>query len=486
MTHARTVARRGEVDHATLFVVGGFALITASVLLSRNVAAVAAVVGLGTVLVAWHQELLRWPALLGLLISIVLFVPIGRYSIPLGLPFDMEMYRLAVGALLMAWASSLLIDPRVRLRRTPFDVPLLLILCAVAGSIALNLGRVSPLGAVVLKGLTFFLSFVLVYFFVVSVVRSTRTVASLTKLIVAGAAVVASFGAIEQRIRINIFDHVGTVLPFLHFDGSIGASRDGLIRAVASSSHPIELGVLLAMAVPLGVVLSFGFGRIWWIPTALIMLGVVSSVSRTAILVLVASGLVLMLLRPREIRRLFPLVVPLIIVIKIALPGSLVTIKNAFFPAGGLVQEQTQYRWDYDPLLAGGRVRLLGPSLDEASRTPLFGQGLATRQTGADNPLRNAPILDNQWLDLLLEIGLVGVVGFGVLLFSATRGLGRASKVRAGPDGWLAAGFAAAIVGFGVAMFTFDAFAFRQVTFVFWILLALSASLLLTEPDEAR
>ena len=486
MTHARTVARRGEVDYATLFVVGGFALITASVLLSRNMATVAAVVGLGTVLVAWHQEVLRWPALLGLLISIMLFVPIGRYSIPLGLPFDMEMYRLAVGALLMAWASSLLIDPHVRLRRTPFDVPLLLILCAVAGSIALNVGRVAPLGAVVLKGLTFFLSFVLVYFFVASVVRATRTVASLTKLIVAGAAVVASFGAIEQRIRFNIFDHVGTVLPFLHFDGSIGASRDGIVRAVASSSHPIELGVLLAMAVPLGIVLSFGYGRIWWIPTALVMLGVVSSVSRTAILVLVAAGLVLMLLRPREIRRLFPLVVPLIIVIKIALPGSLVTIKNAFFPAGGLVQEQAQYRWDYDPLLAGGRVRLLGPSLDEASRTPLFGQGLATRQTGAENPLRNAPILDNQWLDLLLEVGLVGVVGWGVLLFFATRGLGRASKVRAGPDGWLAAGFAAAIVGFGVAMFTFDAFAFKQVTFVFWILLALSASLLLTEPDEAR
>ena len=78
-------------------------------------------------------------------------------------------------------------------------------------------------------------------------------------------------------------------------------------------------------------------------------------------MVLVASGLVLMLLRPREIRRLFPLVVPLIIVIKIALPGSIVTIKNAFFPAGGIVQEQTRYRWDYDPLLAGGRVRLARP-----------------------------------------------------------------------------------------------------------------------------
>ena len=44
-------------------------------------------------------------------------------------------------------------------------------------------------------------------------------------------------------------------------------------------------------------------------------------------------------------------------------------------------------------------------------RRPLLGQGLGTRQTGADNPLRNAPILDNQWLGTFLDIGLLGSLG---------------------------------------------------------------------------
>ena len=41
----------------------------------------------------------------------------------------------------------------------------------------------------------------------------------------------------------------------------------------------------------------------------------------------------------------------------------------------------------------------------------------------------------------------------------------------------LAAAFAASITGFAVSMFTYDALAFIQAAFVFWVLLALSAVL---------
>ena len=78
----------------------------------------------------------------------------------------------------------------------------------------------------------------------------------------------------------------------------------------------------------------------------------------------------------------------------------------------------------------------------------------------------------------------MGVVGWAALFFGSVRRLGRAARTRAGPDGWLAAGLAAGIVAFGVAMFTFDAFSFIQSTFMFWILISLSGSFLLTEPEE--
>jgi O-antigen ligase len=473
-----------ELDRATLLFAGGFALIAASVFLQRGTAPVAAVVAVGMALAAWHATVLRWPAVLGLLLSVVLFVPIGRYSIPINLPFDLELYRLVVAAVLAIWAGSLLVDPSVRLRQSPFRIPLIIILCGTFGSIIVNVGRVMPLSSAVLKSLTFFLSFVLLHYFVLSVVRSRRAIENVTKFLVSGTAAVAVFSIIEQRTQFNIFDHVGQVLPFLQFNGAVEVDRAGLIRAVGSSAHPIELGVVLALAFPLGLALAFGSGRRWWIPTAILAVGVMSAASRTPILMLTAAGLVLLWLRPSEVKRLLPLAIPLIVVIKLALPGSIATLKNAFFPQGGLVAEQSAQARNYDPLLAGGRVSQLGPRLDEASRTPVLGQGFATRQTGFNNPLRNAPILDNQWLGLLLELGIVGVIGWAALFIGSARRLGRAARRRAGPNGWLAAGLAASIVGFGAALFTFDGFSFIQATFVFWILISLSGSLLLNEPDD--
>jgi hypothetical protein len=467
-----------------MLVTGGFALLTASVLLQKATAPVAGFVILGTVLIAWHQALLRWPAIVGFVVSIMLFVPIGRFSIPVSLPFGLELYRLAVALVLAAWGGALLVDPSVRIRRSPFQTSLIIILCATFGSVVVNAGRVMPLGSAVLKASTFFLSFVLFHYFVLSVVRSRRAIENVAKLVVAGAAVIAASAIVEGRTHFNIFDHVGAVVPFMQFNGSVQVERFGEIRAIGSSSHPIELGVVLAIALPLGIALAFCSSRRWWAPTAMVGIGVMASVSRTPILVLTSAMLVLLWLRPRDVRRLLPLLVPLIVVVKLAVPGSLATLKTAFFPAGGLVKEQSAYYREADPLLAGGRIRQLRPMLDEASRTPVLGQGFATRQTGTNNPLRNAPILDDQWLGLLLELGIVGVIGWATLFIVSTRRLARAARTRDGPDGWLAAGLAAAIVGFGVAMFTFDGFAFIQATFVFWIVVSLSASLLLTDAEE--
>lgn len=484
MTYVRAATRRVELDRAALLFAGGFALMTASVLLQKGTAPIAAVVAVGMALAAWHATLLRWPAVVGLLVCVMLFVPIGRYSIPIELPFGLELYRLLVAAVLAAWAGSLLVDSSVQLRRSPFQASLLIILCATFGSIILNAGRVLPLGSAVLKSTTFFLSFVFVHYFILSVVRNRHTIENLTKLLVTGTAGVAAFAIVEQRTQFNIFDHVGQVLPFLHFNGPVEADRFGLTRAVGSAGHPIELGVVLAIALPLGLALVFGSGRRWWIPTAVLAVGVMSAASRTPILVLIAAGLVLLWLRPSDVKRMLPLLVPLIVVVKLALPGSIATLKTAFFPQGGLVEEQSAVYRNADPLLAGGRVAQLGPMLDEAGRKPLLGQGFATRQTGFNNPLRNAPILDNQWLGLLLELGIVGVIGWAALFVGSARRLGRAARRRAGPDGWLAAGLAASIVGFGVALFTFDGFTFIQATFIFWILISLSGSLLLSETDE--
>ncbi len=408
----------------------------------------------------------------------MLFVPVGRYALAIKLPFGLEFYRLTVAFVLLVWVASLLVDPAVRLRRTPLDGPVALIVAASLCSVAVNFGRVAPLASAVLKSFTLFLSFIVFFYFIASVVTTVSAVVAVTKFIVSGAAVVAAFAVVEQRTGFNVFDHVRTVLPFLQFEGvESGLSRYGLIRATGSADHPIALGVLLAMCLPLGFALARSRSILWSVPTVVTLVGMMATASRTPILAVAAATVVFLWLRPRDIRPLLPLVIPMAILIKLVAPGSIGMVKGLFFPAGGrksLIAEQSTLA--ADPTLLSGRANFW-PRLIEGMRRPILGQGVGTRQTGEDNPLRNAPILDNQWLGLFLDVGLVGLFGWIWLIVRSVRRLGRVARTRGSPEGVLAAAFAASITGFAVAMFTYDSLAFIQAAFVFWVILALSAAL---------
>jgi hypothetical protein len=446
-----------------------------TVIVGRGVAPVAALLVALSALVAWHRWLLRWNVLLCGVLAVVLFVPVGRYALAINLPFGLELYRIALALVLLLWGTSLLIDPRVRLRRTPLDAPVALIVAAALGSVVVNVGRVAPLASAVLKAVTLFLSFIIFFYFISSVITSVSKVIVVLKFIVSGVGMVAAFSIIEQRTGYNIFDHVRIVFPFLEFHERTVVARYGLLRAYGSADHPIALGVLFAMTLPLGVALSKARSSIWWIPTSLILIGVLASASRTPVLAIVTAAVAFIWLRPRDIVPLLPLAIPMLIVIKIAAPGSLATLKSSFFPKSGFIAEQSTLA--ADPTLISGRANLI-PKIEEGMRRPILGQGLGTRQTGDDNPLRNSPILDNQWLGNFLDIGLLGLAAWIWLLVRIGRGLGEVARSRGSPEGVLAAGIVASVMGFAAAMLTYDSFAFVQEAVLFWVLLALGAALI--------
>ncbi len=124
--------------------------------------------------VAVRRPTLPWSRVLVVLLLVILFVPIRRYRIPGDLPFQLEPYRVLVGLIVLGWLASLLVDPRARLGASRFEVPVGLILVAMVASIAANPERASEVQSTVLKSFTFFLSFVVVFYLVVSVVRSRR------------------------------------------------------------------------------------------------------------------------------------------------------------------------------------------------------------------------------------------------------------------------------------------------------------------------
>jgi O-antigen ligase len=460
---------------------GALALLTLTVFTGTRPLETAPVIALTIVFTVAYRSLLSWDSLLATLVLVILFVPIQRYVLPGSLPFELEPYRLLVAFIVAGWTASLLVDPSVRLRRTGLELPVVLIVAAVLGSIVANGGRVAAREPEVVKGVTFFLSFVLLLFLIASVVRTRAQIDRLLRVLVVGGAVVASLAIVESRTQYNAFDHLAGVVPLLHSgDFSVASAEEGRgARAYASAQHPIALGAALVMLIPLAIYLVRRSARAyWWIAVGLLSIGALATLSRTSVLMLVAVAGVFFWLRRRETRRFWPLLVPALLAVHLVIPGTLGTLKESFFPAGGLIAEQSS-----NPGTRGqGRIADLGPSLREFADTPLVGQGFSTRIVDRQHPRASDQILDNQWLGILLETGIVGFVGWLLLLLRPIRRLGRAAKEDDSDQGWLYVAFAASLTSYAVGMLTFDAFAFIQASFVLFILLGLSVAALAARP----
>jgi hypothetical protein len=427
---------------------------------------------LAAALAAWRPTV-HWRHALTLLLLVVLFIPIRRYRMPGDLPFQAEPYRVLVAVLVLGWIASLLVDARVRLRHSGFGGPVFAVLAAALASIAVNPDRVNLLQSQVAKAFTFLLSFILVFYLVVSCIRRRAAADLLVKTLVVGGAVTAILATIEARTGWSPFTRLDAVLPFLtpfeaadtNFDIARGP------RAYGSAQHPIALSAALVLLVPLGAYLIRTASRAWWLALAALVLGVMSTVSRTGVVMLFVVGLIFLWLRPRETRRFWPALIPLLVATQLLLPGTLGTLKYSFFPEQGLIEDQSGLAGD---CRSSGRVADLGPSLREWARKPVFGYGFGTRVVEGPNP--NACILDNQWLGNLLEVGAVGALAWLWLFLRGVRRLGRRAKTDSSADGWLVAATTASVAAFAVGMFTFDSFSFVQVTFLFFIILALGAS----------
>ncbi len=195
---------------------------------------------------------------------------------------------------------------------------------------------------------------------------------------------------------------------------------------------------------------------------------------------LIVILVVLLWLRPKQVKRFWPVLVPAVVVIQLMLPGTIGTLRSSFFPEEGLIAQQS----DNAGTRGSGRIADLGPALDEYSQTPVFGQGFGTRLTGRDR--QNAQILDNQWLKTLLETGLVGAFAWLWIYVRSVRRLARVAKEDPSEDGLLFVALAASITAFAIGMVLYDAFSFIQVTFLLFIVLALGCAALSAREREAR
>ena len=188
---------------------------------------------------------LSWNALFVAVLLTLMFVPARRYTLSSVLPFELEPYRAMLAVVFLAWLGSALIDPRVRLRHTPFDRPIAVLVVLAAVSLAANPGRAHSVASYLVKQLAFFAAVLILVYFIASVAGGkVRTVELAAKILVFAGVLLSLEGIFESRTGVNLFGSLDRIIPILQQANvyAVSASTDSRGaegRAFGTSQHPV-------------------------------------------------------------------------------------------------------------------------------------------------------------------------------------------------------------------------------------------------------
>jgi O-antigen ligase len=304
--------------------------------------------------------------------------------------------------------------------------------------------------------------------FACDAIRTRERLDRVLKLVLGCAGMIAFVGLVQFGLGVDLASYVG--VPGLRVQEnaySAMESRSIFRRPTGTTNHPIEYGLVCAMAVPLGVHYVFrardeGTPALrWWLCVALVGLGALTSLSRTAILGLAVSGIVLVATLPRPRKLTVALLGGGFFVgASLVVPGLFGTLRGMFanIEDDPSVKARTS---DYDAAAA------------QIDLNPLLGRGFGTFL-----PNKYA-ILDNQFLLTLIENGYLGLFALVGMLLAAcyatvrTRVVSRDENLRG-----LAGCLLAAVLLGGIASATFDLLSFGVATGMVFTMIGLSGAVL--------
>jgi hypothetical protein len=309
-------------------------------------------------------------------------------------------------------------------------------------------------------------------------VRGTERLDFVLKMVVVAGAVIGLIGAIQFVLKLDLTRYLA--LPGLRYTSEDSSlfERYAVARVASTTGHPIEFGVVCAMILPLAVHYGFRARELgqaalrWWLCAALIGMGLMFSVSRSAVLATVAVGFVLFLGWPGR-RRLQALLVAVVFlgVMRVIAPGLLGTMYGLFANFGN--DSSVQYR-THDYSIAA----------QEIGRHLWLGRGAGTWYTP------KYAVFDNTYILSTVETGVIGIVAIVGLFLAGIYSAVRARYLSIDPGVRdLALTLAACLVAPLLTAATFDLLSFATVTGLSLLLIGAAGSLLrsVTElaPQEA-
>lgn len=275
-------------------------------------------------------------------------------------------------------------------------------------------------------------------------------VLQLTRWLLAGAFFCSVVGLIQFTLHINPMEWIQLAMVGFDYNGGDTPfqQRGNLIRVAGSTFHSIEFAVVSAMLLPLSVwrALHDPKGKVWfhWLQTALLVFAIASTLSRSSMLAAAVALAVFVPFLPRLARRAVLIVLPFAVAfLFVAVPGFVGTLTGALLADGS------------DPSIAT-RTNNYPRVVRMVDERPWFGLG-----PGNYRPENALQILDNQYLNAAVSLGLIGLAF--LIVYLCLPAVATVIAARAAPTqalrslaGAVAAGLAVAAVCSG----TFDSLSF--------------------------
>lgn len=379
-----------------------------------------------------------------------------------------------VGMLMFAWwAFSQLLPKITRQQITAVHWLLLIFATAIASSYVTGMSR--PVFSILEvnsadRGILSLLSWCGVILVIADGIATRDRLRSLLRAIAVGAVFIAVLGCLQFFFGLDLARYIK--VPGLSVNSNFGElfDRSGYRRVSGTTSHPIEFGVVLSAALPLVI----HFARFaptrrqavaWWCGALVVAGALPLSVARSAIIGGTIAILYLFHTWPAKLRlRALIVGVAGTLVMSVVVPGLLGTIRGLFLNAGS------------DPSTQG-RTADYGPVFAYFSESPLLGRGFGTFIPGVYRTL------DNAYLGLVVEAGLLGVTTFLALLVGAVIVAGQVRRQSADETTRdLAQCLKAGIVVVAVDAATFDALGFAACVGTLMLLVGAVAALRRSSP----
>ncbi|WP_415855297.1 O-antigen ligase family protein [Sinomonas sp. G460-2] len=282
-------------------------------------------------------------------------------------------------------------------------------------------------------------------------VRDLDDVMSLARWVLAGGAVCAVVAVIQFATHTNPVDLLKALMPGFveNSEASSFQARNALMRVAGTTLHPIELGVVSSMLLPLAVWRALydrtGSRTIHWGIAVVLLVANALTVSRSAMLALAVAIAVMVPALPPIPRKWALVTVPVVGAgLFVTVPG----LVSAMFNSVADSSSDSSITWRLDDY---PRAESL------VAQKPLLGGGPGTYMhlSMKDN-------FDNQYLLIAVTMGLVGLLAFAV--YVSVPGLAALGVARWTSDPslrLLAATAGAAGIITAVSSATFDSMSFQ-------------------------